>query len=168
MIKKARESALKIIGALAAAFGMFTAIPAPGFLYQLSRDKNNNKYILCAFPAVGLLIGLSWRVWILLNHWTGFPDILRGAGLCLLPLTITGGIHLDGYADTCDALASYASPARRREILHDPRRGAFAIIKLCAYFIGYFALCTAYDPESVPDSDPVKCAELDYQYLRAL
>ncbi|MFR3921237.1 MAG: adenosylcobinamide-GDP ribazoletransferase [Dysosmobacter welbionis] len=42
------------------------------------------------------------------------PELLRGAGLCLLPVVVTGGIHLDGYADTSDALAS--APRRRREI----------------------------------------------------
>ena len=35
------------------------------------------------------------------------PVLLRAAGFCLLPVWLTGGIHLDGYADTCDALASY-------------------------------------------------------------
>ena len=37
-------------------------------------------------------------------------------------------------------------PERRREILSDSHCGAFAIIRLCTYFVGYFALCTAVDP----------------------
>ena len=147
-IKNLIEKTRKLIGVFAAAFGMFSAIPVPDFLYlYLYQDENidinNNKYILCAFPVIGLVIGISCQVWILFCDWLSLSDILRGAGLCLLPVIITGGIHLDGYADTCDALASYASPERRREILKDPRRGAFAIIKLCAYFIALFALCTA-------------------------
>ena len=58
-------------------------------------------------------------------------------------MLITGGVHLDGYADTCDALASHAPPQRRQEILKDPHLGAFAAIRLCVYFLASFALWTA-------------------------
>ena len=61
-------------------------------------------------------------------------------------MLITGGIHLDGYADTSDALASCAEPARKREILADPHCGAFAVIRLCVYFTAYLALCAAVEP----------------------
>ena len=74
------------------------------------------------------------------------PDVLRGALLCALPALVTGGIHLDGYADSSDALASHASPERKQEILRDPHCGAFAVIRLCVYFIAYFSLCCAAEP----------------------
>lgn len=72
----------------------------------------------------------------------GVPDLLRGAVLCLLPAAVTGGIHLDGYCDTVDALASHGTPARRQEILKDPHIGAFGVIRLCGYFLLSFALWT--------------------------
>ena len=59
----------------------------------------------------------------------------------ILPLLLTGGIHLDGYADTCDALSSYGDRTKKLEILKDPHCGAFAVIRLCSYFVAYFALC---------------------------
>ena len=67
--------------------------------------------------------------------------MLRGAGLCLIPVLVTGGIHLDGYADTWDALGSHAAPEEKQRILKDPRMGAFGGIHLCAYFVALFALC---------------------------
>ena len=100
------------------------------------------RYALCAFPLVGLAIGLAQILWAAVCG-LGLPPVLRGMGLCLLPVWLTGGIHLDGYADTCDARASFASPARRQEILRDPHLGAFAAIRLGAYFIADFALWTA-------------------------
>ena len=71
------------------------------------------------------------------------PGLAAGGRICLIPVFITGGIHLDGYADTCDALASYAEPAKKQEILKDPHCGAFALIRVCSYFVAYFALCAS-------------------------
>ena len=124
---------------IAVAFAMFSALPVP----QPEWNQRNMRYALCAFPLVGLVIGLCWWGWAALCGALGLPVLLRAAGLCLLPVAVTGGIHLDGYADTSDALASYASPERRREILQDSHCGAFAVIRTCTYFVGSFALCGA-------------------------
>lgn len=67
--------------------------------------------------------------------------MVRAAGFCLIPIWVTGGIHLDGYADTCDALCSYGDTQKKLDILKDPHCGAFAVIRLCSYFVAYFALC---------------------------
>ena len=47
-------------------------------------------------------------------------DARKAAGFCLIPVWVTGGIHLDGYADTCDALSSYGDREKKLEILKDP------------------------------------------------
>ncbi len=126
-----------IMETAAVAFSMFSAIPMP----QIEWTPKNMRYALCAFPLVGAAIGLALFGWALLCGWLGAPMLLRGAGLALIPVRITGGIHLDGYADTCDALASWGAPEKRREILSDPHLGAFAAIRLCGWFLAYFALC---------------------------
>ena len=123
---------------VAVAFSMFSALPMP----RVAWKDSNMRYALCAFPLVGLAIGLAQILWAAVCG-LGLPPVLRGMGLCLLPVWLTGGIHLDGYADTCDARASFASPARRQEILRDPHLGAFAAIRLGAYFVADFALWTA-------------------------
>lgn len=122
---------------IAVAFAMFSAIPCP----QPVWTQKNMRYALCAFPLIGAVCGLAFWGWTALMQAANAPDLLRAAGLCLLPVWITGGIHLDGYADTSDALASCAPPEKKREILQDPRCGAFAVIRLCMWFVAYFALC---------------------------
>ncbi|WP_295741001.1 adenosylcobinamide-GDP ribazoletransferase [uncultured Oscillibacter sp.] len=128
-----------VLGTVAAAFSMFSALPVP----QAPWDERHMRWMLAAFPLIGLVTGAACWAWWALCSALALPAILRGAGLCLLPVLITGGVHLDGYADTCDALASHAPPERRQEILKDPRLGAFAAIRLCCYFLASFALWTA-------------------------
>ena len=97
-----------------------------------------------------LIGGLGW-LWWLACGWLGFPALVRGAGLCLLPLWVTGGIHLDGYCDTHDALASHAGPEKRQEILKDPHIGAFGVMRLCGYLLVSFVLwATLPDYAGVP------------------
>ena len=118
---------------IAVAFAMFSAIPTP----QFDWNEKNMRYALCAFPLIGVVCGALWCAVGALP----LPTLARAAGLCLVPVWVTGGIHLDGYADTCDALSSYGDTAKKLEILKDPHCGAFAVIRLCSYFAAYFALC---------------------------
>ena len=131
-----------VLETVAVAFGMYSALSVP----RVEWTKRNMSYALAAFPLIGAVQGLLWWGACLLSRELALPVILRGALLCVLPVVVTGGIHLDGYADTCDARASHASPERRQEILRDPHCGAFAVIRLCVYFVSYFALCCAWEP----------------------
>ena len=125
-----------ILDTVVVAFSMFSALPMP----RVEWDENNMRYALCAFPLIGVVIGLACWLWSWLGGLLHLPGLLRGAGWCLLPLLLTGGIHMDGFCDTCDALASHADPARKQEILKDPRLGAFGAIRLGMYLIACFAL----------------------------
>lgn len=126
-----------IFETIAVAFAMFSAIPCP----QPVWNQKNMRYSLCAFPLVGAVCAVCIWIWVLVMNLTNSPELLRVTGLCLIPVLVTGGIHLDGYADTSDALASFAPPEKKREILQDSHCGAFAVIRLCGWFIAYFALC---------------------------
>ena len=120
-----------VLQTIAVAFAMFSAVPVPQFAW----NEKNMRYALCAFPLVGLLCGVLWCVCGVLP----LPAPARAAGFCLVPVWVTGGIHLDGYADTCDALASYGDREKKLEILKDPHCGAFAVIRLCSYFADFGA-----------------------------
>ena len=125
---------------IAVAFAMFSALPVP----QITWNSKNMRYALCAFPLIG---GVSGALWSLCGA-LPLPDMIRAGGFCLIPVLVTGGIHLDGYADTCAALASYGDREKKLEILKDPHCGAFAVIRLCSYFATYLCLaaCVQFTP----------------------
>ena len=124
-----------VLQTIAVAFAMFSAIPVP----QFDWNEKNMRYAMCAFPLIGTVCGALWCLCGALP----LPALVRAGGFCLIPVWVTGGIHLDGYADTCDSLSSYGGREKKLEILKDPHCGAFAVIRLCSYFLAYFALCTA-------------------------
>ena len=118
------------------AFSMFSRLPVPTLKWR----GDNMRYMMAMFPFVGAAVGLFLWAWLWISDTLGFGVILRAAGLTLWPIAVTGGIHLDGFCDTTDALASRAAPERKREILKDPHAGAFAVIGVTAYLLLYFAL----------------------------
>ena len=146
---------MKIIRNITAAFSMFSAIPMPHPKNkpEAVEPEAGEKYFLCAFPLVGMVIGLVSSLAAYLFSLWEVPAVLRGAVLTLIPVILTGGIHLDGYADTCDALASLGDTEKRHEILKDPHIGTFAVIRLCVYFIVTFSLW---------------CALPEYPYINAV
>ena len=90
---------------------------------------------MCFFPLIGAIIGgLSW-MW---GYW-GIRLVnsrtFYAVALLLIPVMVTGGIHLDGLLDTSDALHSYQSRERKLEILKDSHAGAFAILTAVVYFL---------------------------------
>lgn len=138
---------MSVLRSICATFAMFSVLPVP----RVDWNRGNLRWMLCAFPLVGALIGGICWAWAVLCAWLELPTVLRGAELTLIPVLVTGGVHLDGYADTWDALSSHAPPEKKREILADPRLGAFAAIHLCGYFVMDFALWTALSRyEAVP------------------
>jgi adenosylcobinamide-GDP ribazoletransferase len=130
-----------VFHSVATAFTMFSRVPMP----RVEWKPEHMRYTLASFPLVGVALGLVLVLWWLLCRWLSFDSILFAAGVALLPVLFTGGIHLDGFCDTIDALSSHAEPEKKRAILKDPHVGAFAVIGVCTYLIGYFALATQVD-----------------------
>ncbi|MDR0446399.1 MAG: adenosylcobinamide-GDP ribazoletransferase [Oscillospiraceae bacterium] len=128
-----------IFKSVIAAFSMFSRIPMP----QIEWSEGTTRYIMAAFPLVGVVLGGLMLAFLRLCDFWELSPVLRALGMTLLPLAVTGGIHLDGLCDTCDALGAAVSPERRREILKDPRAGAFGVIGVVTYLLGYFALALA-------------------------
>lgn len=116
------------------AFAMYSKLPMP----RVEWDKDSLAWALCWFPAVGAVIGAALCVWFWL--WERYDlGALGAAGAVLLPIAISGGIHMDGLCDTCDALASNQERTRRLEILKDSHAGAFACIGCGVYLLAMFA-----------------------------
>lgn len=127
---------MNFIYSLFAAFSMFSTLPVP----QVPWEKEKIRYMLVCLPFVGLVIGMTEYMWAVLVDLLELGQALRAAGLTLIPILLTGGIHLDGFMDTVDALKSHAAPEKKRAILKDPHAGAFAVIGLGCYLVAYFAL----------------------------
>ncbi len=130
-----------IFKSLIVAFSMYTKIPMPQFKWE---DKSM-KYAICFFPLVGAVIGGVLIFWQYLATRLELNNLIFAAVATYIPILITGGIHVDGFCDTTDALASYQSTEKKLEILKDPNCGAFALIKTVMYFIISFALYTEID-----------------------
>ena len=135
-----------VIRAIITAFSFFSAIPMP----NLAWDDSNMRYMMAAFPLVGLVIGGLWWLWGQACAIAAFGPMLRGVGFVLIPVLVTGGIHLDGLSDVIDAQSSHASPERKREILKDPHVGAFAIIGTCSYLMAFAALASEIVTTQLP------------------
>ncbi len=116
------------------AFSMYSRLPAP----RVEWDQKSLAWALCAFPLVGVVIGASLYGWMWLWDFLQL-GWLGAAGAVAVPLFLSGGIHMDGFCDTCDALASNQSRERKLEILKDSRTGAFAVIGCGVYFLLFFA-----------------------------
>lgn len=140
---------MPVIRSLLIAFSTYSRIPVP----QVEWTEENRKYSMCFFPLIGAVIGLLAWGWLWVCAALHFGSLLQGAGGALLPLLVTGGIHMDGYMDTCDALASWQPKEKRLEILKDSHVGAFAVIH-CA---GYLLLSAALYSEAEAASGPLLC-----------
>ncbi len=97
------------------------------------RDQETDPRLLgrsmAFYPLIGLLLGLIlWGV-----HWACslvFPRAICDGLVIMLLAILTGGLHLDGLADTCDGLASGKSPEERLKIMKDHRAGTFGVVGL--------------------------------------
>lgn len=86
-------------------------------------------YSLLYYPLVGIMLGLvlTGCGWFC----GGLPDSLTAALLLTLWVGLTGGLHLDGLADSADAwLGGYGDRERTLAIMHDPCSGPIAVVVL--------------------------------------
>jgi adenosylcobinamide-GDP ribazoletransferase len=79
------------------------------------------------FPLVGLIIGgilagLNWLMGFIL------PASVANALLIVALVIVTGAMHLDGLADTCDGIAGHKPVEERWRVMRDSRTGAFGVV----------------------------------------
>lgn len=88
-------------------------------------------------------------------HWLStvlcIDKILFAAVAVVIPIILTGGIHMDGFCDTVDAIASHREMSRKLEIMKDTHVGAFAVIYAAVYIILCFGLyASIFTASSIP------------------
>ena len=99
------------------------------------------------FPLVGFILGLALCAldWILKPL---FGDAMRAVWIVMILAAITGALHLDGLADTGDALAAGTDRAGVLDILRDSRIGTFGAIALIFVIVlKVFAIAGSVGPQ---------------------
>ena len=94
------------------AFAMYSKVPMPRVDWEkkalrVDWEKKALSWALCFFPLVGVVIGAVLYGWMALARYLGFGPLFFAAFALLIPIALSGGIHLDGFCDTCDALSSH-------------------------------------------------------------
>lgn len=122
---------------LRAAFAFLTILPV-GYA-----EPRRPGHLFAWFPLVGGLIGLVlWGVALI--PW----PVTQVSALAVLVawVLLTGGLHLDGFGDSCDGLLAMVTPERRLEIMKDPRTGTWAVVGLLLLLLGKYVLIGAVAP----------------------
>jgi len=84
---------------------------------------------LLFYPAVGLVFG--GLLCLLDGVLAGTPALLHAALLLTAWVLLSGGLHLDGLADSADAwLGGFGDRERTLTIMKDPRSGPIAVVTL--------------------------------------
>lgn len=135
-----------LLKSCAIAISMYSKIPMP----HVQWNKKNMKYAMCFFPVVGVVLAVAEMLLGTMLLKSGFGTLLFAAVMTLLPVLITGGIHMDGFMDTMDALSSYGDREKKLAILKDSHAGAFAILGMCCYVLWNVALWSEVRAEMLP------------------
>ncbi len=121
------------------ALSLMTRVPAGTFDEVTDKDSG---YSVLFYPAVGLLIGVMNYLPVL--FFPNAPAMANAAIIVTLWAIITGGLHLDGLADSADGwLGGLGDPERTLTIMKDPVVGAAGAIALVCILLLKFVAITA-------------------------
>ncbi len=94
---------------------------------------------LAWFPVVGLLIGLTMALLDLLLCGL-FPGLMMPSALLVIAMiTVSGGLHLDGLADTADSFMSSRPREQMLEIMKDSRCGPMGVLAIVGVLLLKFS-----------------------------
>ncbi len=124
------------------AISFFTRIPIT--LADVSAEEFYEAMIL--IPLVGVFIGAVLYGAAQLFSLIHFVQ-LQALLMVITYIWLTGGLHLDGFADTTDALFSARDREKMMEIMKDSRLGAFGAIGLILIILTNWMAYTMILPE---------------------
>jgi adenosylcobinamide-GDP ribazoletransferase len=132
---------------LALAFQFLTIIPWPCSEVRQPEDLGAS---MVWYPIVGAALGgLLMGV-----HLVGsgiFPDVVLRPMLVVLLVILSGGLHLDGFADVCDGFYAGRTKADALRIMKDPHLGTMAVVGIVNVLIMKVVLLS-YLPAAVLNS----------------
>ncbi len=118
---------------LITAFGFLTTLPVGRLARSESVQNAQPGRMFAYFPLVGLVIGAIVAAVASIGF---LPKLLVAFLTVAAWVILTGGLHLDGVADSCDGLFATTTPERRLEIMKDPRAGSWAVVSLVLLLLG--------------------------------
>ncbi|MBP7974742.1 MAG: adenosylcobinamide-GDP ribazoletransferase, partial [Acinetobacter sp.] len=108
------------------ALQFLTIVPVQ--LKQIPTARQNAQSLLF-YPVIGLLIGLI--LFGLSVALIELPAILLASIVLVIWIWLTGGLHLDGLADTADAwVGGFGDRERTLQIMKDPASGPIGVLSL--------------------------------------
>lgn len=135
-----------MIDALLVAIGFLTRIPVPPRVFA---DGEAQRGSLTWYPAVGLLLGTILLVLAALLH--SAPPLLLAALILVAWVLLTGGLHLDGLADTADAwVGGLGDRERTLAIMKDPRSGPAGVTAVVLVLLLKFAALASLSTQGWP------------------
>ena len=102
---------------------------------------------LIYFPIVGLLIGLFLASIAYISAF--LPSLVISVLILAAWMAITGGIHLDGFADTCDGFYGNRPKEDILKIMRDSRIGTMGAAGVVMLLLFKFATLSSIRPEDL-------------------
>lgn len=118
------------------AFQLLTRIP---LRFKHAYEPEDYAASVYFFPVAGLTVGAVTALFYAICDIAGLY-VIGYVLAAFIPVLLTGALHLDGMADTCDALFSVRGRERMLEIMHDPRLGVMGVCALVTDLIVRIAL----------------------------
>ncbi len=115
---------------------------------NIDADKEDFSKGIIWFPFVGFVIGLLMAGIYYLSSLV-FSPLLIAVVVVTFEVFISGGLHLDGLADSFDGLYSYRDKERMLEIMKDSRIGANGVIILIISLVLKIVLIAEIDKEYI-------------------
>lgn len=123
------------------AFGFLTRLPVP----MVEWRDDDLRRALPAFPLVGLVVGgLAAATYA--GAWQVLPPVPSAVLAVAVAVSVTGGFHEDGLADTFDGFFGGYDADRRLQIMHDSRIGTFGGAALVLSLLLRVSLLAALGP----------------------
>lgn len=122
---------------LRVAFGFLTVLPVPGGRWEPARA-------VAWYPVVGVVLGAAAGASAFAAFEIAAPPLAATLTIAVW-VVLTGGLHLDGLADTADAAFAPMDRERRLAILRDVHHGTFATVAVALVLLLKFGALAAMD-----------------------